>query len=66
MIVNIERRFLQALHEQSDSTEEQLSTEKELKHLKHEIHTSKRHWRQDRQKLVEIIMGLQLSIQVTL
>jgi hypothetical protein len=52
------------LREQSDSVEEQLTNEKEVKRLRRDIHVGKMQWRQDRQRLIEIIMNLQLSVQV--
>ncbi|KAI6225712.1 hypothetical protein M3Y95_00726000 [Aphelenchoides besseyi] len=63
MIANIERRFLQALREQTDATDEQLTSESKLKHLRRDLNTTKRQWRQDRQRLVEIVGALQLQMQ---
>ncbi|KAI1722229.1 hypothetical protein DdX_04538 [Ditylenchus destructor] len=58
MIVNIERRFLQALREQFDSTQDRMISEHQLSNLEKELHRRRREWQQERQYLVNVISNL--------
>ncbi|KAI1731189.1 hypothetical protein Ddc_03922 [Ditylenchus destructor] len=58
MIVNIERRFVQALREQFDSTQDRMISEHQLSNLEKELHRRRREWQQERQHLVNVISNL--------
>lgn len=63
-LVNIERRFLQALREQFNSIQEQLQNENELKTIKKHLQQSRREWRMERQTLINIIFKLKHILSV--
>uniref|UniRef100_A0AC34EZV0 Uncharacterized protein n=1 Tax=Panagrolaimus sp. ES5 TaxID=591445 RepID=A0AC34EZV0_9BILA len=63
LIVNIERRFLQGIQEQADSSDEQYFSEKELRTVTKNLTARKKAWKQERQNLVGIIVGLQNTVQ---
>uniref|UniRef100_A0AC35GY19 Uncharacterized protein n=1 Tax=Panagrolaimus sp. PS1159 TaxID=55785 RepID=A0AC35GY19_9BILA len=62
LIVNIERRFLQGIQEQADSSDEQYFSEKELRTITKKLTLRKKAWKQERQNLVGIIVGLQNTV----
>uniref|UniRef100_A0A914XZL8 Uncharacterized protein n=1 Tax=Panagrolaimus superbus TaxID=310955 RepID=A0A914XZL8_9BILA len=62
LIVNIERRFLQGIQEQADSADEQYFSEKELRTITKKSMARKKAWKQERQNLVGIIVGLQNTV----
>ncbi|TKR95335.1 hypothetical protein L596_009519 [Steinernema carpocapsae] len=63
MLGNMERRFLQALGEQTDSFQEKMLTERQIKRIQKEYGSRKREWAAEKRRLVNIVMNLQISIQ---
>ncbi|KAK0422627.1 hypothetical protein QR680_007683 [Steinernema hermaphroditum] len=63
MLGNIERRFLQALGEQTDSFQEKMLTERQIKRIQKDYGNKKREWAAEKRRLINIAMNLQIAIQ---
>uniref|UniRef100_A0A1I7S1H9 Centrosomal protein n=2 Tax=Bursaphelenchus xylophilus TaxID=6326 RepID=A0A1I7S1H9_BURXY len=63
LLANMQDRFLLALREKNDGIEEQMANERDLRKLAKELNSTKKLWKLDRQRLVEVVLALQFNIE---
>lgn len=65
MLANIQSRFLIALRQKNDGMEDQINKNKELGQVKRKLEEMRKLWKVDRQRLVDVILTLQFSYEVS-